>query len=326
MATDLKAVAKRVLVTGASGFVGTALCDQLVRRGWDVVGAVREITGHAEHRYRQVLLGDIATSTKWEGAMTGVDTIVHLAARTHVMKDRAVDPLAAYREVNVYGSARLASQAVIAGVRRIVFVSSIKVNGEATSEHPFSEADLPHPEDHYGISKLEAERKLLDISRSSNLELCILRPPLIYGAGVKGNLRSLMRAIERGFPLPLGAISNQRSLLSVENLVGAISLCIDHPGAVGETFLVADAKPVSTAELATEIGRAFGRPARLVPMPAPLLQLIGKVLGRRDAISRLTSSLVVDSRKLQDRLGWVPAQSFSEGIRSMVNGYLAEKR
>lgn len=326
MAPDLKAVAKRVLVTGASGFVGTALCSHLMRRGLNVVAAVREIIGDGEGRHGQVAVENIDASTNWEVAMAGVDTIVHLAARTHVLKDRAVDPLATYREVNVYGSARLAKQAVLSGVRRIVFVSSIKVNGEATSEHPFSEADMPRPEDHYGISKLEAECMLLNVSRSSNLELCILRPPLIYGAGVKGNLRSLMRAIERGLPLPLGAISNQRSLLSVDNLVDAICLCIDHPGAAGETFLVADANPVSTAELATEIGQAFGRPAKLVPVPAALLRVAGKILGRSDTVSRLTSSLVVDSRKLQDCLGWVPAQSFSKGIQSMVRGYLSEKR
>jgi len=318
--------AKKVLVTGATGFVGTALCDQLVKRGLDVVAAVRKTEDVGKRNCAKVAIGNIDGSTEWTAAMAGVETVVHLAARTHVMRDRAIDPLASYREVNVRGTAHLARQAAIAGVRRIVFLSSIKVNGESTSGRSFSEVDMPRPEDYYGISKLEAEIELASISCASDFELSILRPPLIYGPGAKGNLRALMRAIERGLPLPLGSISNRRSLLSLENLVDAICVCIDHPKAAGETFLVADENPVSTAELATEIGRAFGRPARLAPMPAPLLEMIGKVLGRRDAISRLTSSLVVDSRKLQDRLGWVPAQSFSEGIRSMVRGYLAEKR
>jgi nucleoside-diphosphate-sugar epimerase len=238
------------------------------------------------------------------------------------MFDEEVDPFASYRRVNVDGSLRLAHEAALAGVRRIVYLSSIKVNGERTESHPFRECDPPAPEDLYGMSKLEAEIRLTELCSRSGLQLVILRPPLVYGAGVKGNLLRLMRAIDRGYPLPIGAIQNRRSLLAADNLVSSIVCCLDHPRATGSTFLVADDPPLSSPDLARAVAGQMRRPARLISVPLPILRFTGRILKRSAAVDRLTSSLVVDGGKIRRELGWRPLCSFEQGIKDMVRAYM----
>lgn len=312
-----------VLVTGARGFVGRPVVEALRAAGCAVVGATRAQGGLAdtgerlklgteaegtEGIYREVVVGELGAETDWRGALAGVGVVVHLAARVHQMEDRAADPLAEFRRVNVEGTRRLAEQAAAAGVRRFVFVSSIKVNGEGTAAgEVYRESDTPAPADAYGVSKREAEEALREVAAATGLEVVIVRPPLMVGAGVKGNLATLAAAIRRGRPLPFGAITgNRRSLLDVRNLADAIVRCAGHPAAAGEVFLVSDGVPVSTAELARRIGRAVGRAPRLVPVPAGLLRLAGRLVGKGAAVERLTGSLVIDDAKIRWVLGWTP--------------------
>jgi nucleoside-diphosphate-sugar epimerase len=311
-----------VLVTGANGFVGARLCAALARDGVSVRAAVRSSAQLPALPCPAVAVGDIDAGTDWRDALRGVDTVAHLAARAHVMADSASDRLEAYRRVNVAGTVQLARAAVAAGVRRIVFVSSIKVNGESSGQPGFNESDVPQPEDEYGVSKLEAERLLADVCAGAATECSVLRPPLVYGPGVKGNLAALLRAIDRGVPLPLGCIDNARSLLGVDNLVAAIRLCLEHPDASGRTFVVSDDQPVSSKVLARTIAAALGRPARLLPIPVTVLRALGALTGHSAAVKRLTGSLVVDNRSIRDHLGWRQVSSFEHGIRAMADGYL----
>ena len=315
-----------ILVTGASGFVGRALCARLAGTGIALRGAVRTVAGDpAGLGCPSVCVGELGPATDWTAALRGIDIVVHLAARTHVMNDRASDPLAAYRRVNVAGTETLARQAVAARVHRIVFLSSIKVNGEACDSPGFNETDPARPEDAYGISKLEAEQRLVSICASTQTEHVILRPPLVYGPGAKGNLARLMRLVDSGVPLPLGAIDNRRSLVGIANLVEAIRLVAEHPAAAGSTFLVSDDRPVSSADLVRSIASALGRAPRLIPVPATLLRLAGRLTGRDAAVKRLTSSLVVDSRKIRARLGFQAVCAFEDGILDMVERYRKER-
>jgi nucleoside-diphosphate-sugar epimerase len=263
-----------------------------------------------------VVVGDIHELTDWQAALRGVDTVVHLAARVHVMNDSAVDPLAAFRRVNVDGSLNLARSAYLAGVRRYVFMSSVKVNGEATQTgQPFSESDAPHPQDAYGQSKYEAEVGLQRIATDTGMEVVIIRPPLVYGPGVKANFASLMRAVQSGWPLPLGAICNQRSLVALDNLVDFIVTCITHPRAANQTFLVSDGQDLSTPELIRGLARAAGVPAQLWPVPVWLLGAAARLLGREDALQRLCGNLQVNSNKANDLLDWSPILSVEQGLR-----------
>ena len=311
----------KILVTGASGFVGRALSRELVKCGHVVRGAVRTDDAGRDLPCDSLSIGAIHGRTDWRAALKGMDVVVHLAARTHVMSDEAADPLAAYRQMNVDATMRLAHQASVAGVQRLLYLSSVKVNGERTTSHPFREYDPPAPEDAYGLSKLEAEIRLTEWCTSSGPQLVILRSPLVYGAGVKGNLLQLMRAIDKGFFLPFAAIRNRRSLLAVHNLTSAIECCARHPNAASSTFLVADDLPLSTPDLARAIAAHMKRPARLVSVPVPVLRFAGRVLNRSAPVDRLVSSLVVDNRKIASDLGWRPASSFEEDIADMVRAY-----
>jgi len=302
-----------LLITGATGFVGRILCETLDRAGHDVVAAVRAARGLPGER----AVGDIGPDTDWRGALSGVQAIVHLAARVHVMQDNAADPLAQYRATNTEGALNLARQAARAGVKRFVFISSIKVNGEGR-DAPYRETDAAAPEDAYAISKWEAEQGLRRIAAETGLEVVILRPPLVYGPEVKANFLRLIRTVERGWPLPLGAIRNQRSLLYLGNFVDAIRLCVEHPAAAGQIFLLDDGEPVSTPELIRALARAMGRPARLPAVPVGVLELAGALLGKRAAMARLTGSLFVDASAIRLRLGWTPPYTMQQGLAATV--------
>jgi len=313
-----------VVVTGASGFVGSSLSTSLAAAGFRVRAAVRAGTP-AERPgcsgVERAILGDISASTGWLSVLTNVDCVLHCAARAHVMHETAGEALAAYRAVNVDGSRRLAEQAAAAGVRRLVYLSSIKVNGEQTLlGAPFLFSDAPAPEDAYGISKWEAEQALWEISAKTGLEVVVVRPPLVYGPAAKGNLARLLKLVRLGLPLPFGALQNKRSLIGLDNLVDLLIRCIDHPAAAGQTFLVSDGEDLSTPDLIRYMAAAMNRSPRLFPVPVSLLRLAGSALGKRAEIHRLVGSLQIDSSHTRRVLGWTPPVSVQEGIRRMVQG------
>jgi UDP-glucose 4-epimerase len=309
----------RILVTGANGFVGAHLCRYLLDNGYTLRAALRQAMPSWQ-LCEQVALGDIDATTDWRAALDGVDTLVHLAARVHVMRESESDPLAAFRRVNVAGTTALARQAAEAGVKRLIYLSSVKVNGERTHGEPYKADDEPRPEDAYGISKWEAEQGLKRIAEQTGLELVILRPVLIYGAGVKGNFQRLMSLIRRDVPLPLGSISNRRSLLSIQNLVDLVRCCIEHPAAAGEVFLASDGEDLSTPELIRKMAHAMDCRVRLFTMPVMLLRLAGWMTGRSSMIARLTEDLQVDLAKNRERLGWAPVMDVDRALSEMVSG------
>ena len=314
----------RVRVTGANGFVGRALCAEASVRGF-VVGGVSRSACHLPGDTESLVVGSLDERTDWRAALTGADIVIHLAARVHVMQDTATDPLVEFRRVNVQGTLNLARQAAAAGVRRFVFISSIKVNGETTElDQPFTADDEPAPLDPYGISKMEAEQGLREIAAKTGMEVVIIRPPLVYGPGVKANFQTMMRWLARGVPLPLGAIHNRRSMVALDNLVDLILTCIDHPAAANQTFLVSDGEDLSTTQLLQRLGRALGRPARLIPVPAMLLKVGAALVGKPAIAQRLCGSLQVDISKTQQLLGWVPPLSIDEGLKKAAEGYWRE--
>ena len=279
---------------------------------------------------QNVVVGDIGSDTDWSAALTGVDCVIHCAARAHVTNETEADALAAYRAVNVEGTRRLAEQAAAAGVRRLVFLSSVKVDGESTDGLPgpfrsgsprgYAPRDDGKLQDPYGISKREAEDALWEISTKTGLEVVVIRPPLVYGPGAKGNLARLLKLVRSGVPLPLGAVQNKRSLIGLDNLVDLLIRCVDHPAAAGQTFLVSDGEDLSTPDLLRHMAAAMGRSARLFPVPVSLLRLAGSALGKRAEIDRLVGSLQIDSSHTRQVLGWAPPVSVQEGIRRMVVG------
>lgn len=314
-----------VLVTGASGFVGRALVERLVAEGVPTLAAVRGATT-LHGSTRQVTAPDLGPDADWRAALDGADCVVHLAARVHVMRDDAVDPLAEFRRVNVDGTLALARQAAAAGVRRFVLVSSVKVNGEATAPgRPFTADTAPAPTDAYGVSKWEAEQALLALSANTGMEVVIVRPVLVYGPGVMANFRTLMAWLARGWPLPLGAIHNRRSLLALDNLVDLLITCLDHPAAAGQTFLASDGEDLSTTELLHRLGAALGKPARLLPVPAAWLAGVAGLLGRAAVAQRLCGSLQVDIGKTRELLGWAPPVTVDAALQNTAHWLLAQR-
>jgi nucleoside-diphosphate-sugar epimerase len=306
---------KRLLITGATGFVGKTVCAQVAHHGLFVKGALRIHRGLSDY-VEPFVVGEIDVATDWRSALRDVNVIVHLAARVHVMHDTATDPLTAFRAVNVEGTLNLARQAAAAGVKRFVFISSVKVNGESTQPgRAFTEADVPNPQDAYGQSKHEAELGLCQLRTDTGMEVVIIRPPLVCGPGVKANFASLMRAVHRGWPLPLGAVHNQRSLITLDNLLDFIVTCITHPQAANQTFLVSDGQDLSTTELVRGMAQAAGVPACLLPVPVWALQAGASLLGKGDAVQRLCGNLQVDISKARSLLGWVPPGTVEEGLR-----------
>jgi nucleoside-diphosphate-sugar epimerase len=364
---------ERALVTGATGFVGNALCSTLLAEGRSVRAAVRSETSMARAAGLDVMaVGEVGSRTDWSSALTGVDCVIHCAARAHVMHETETDALAAYREVNVAGTKSLAEQAAALGVRRLVFLSSIKVNGEQTAlgapfcvsgsqrgftprhdqrragacgderkngngakwsmrgtaggrDDPSGVNHVLGPEDPYGVSKHEAEQALWDVAARTSLEVVVVRPPLVYGPGVKGNLLRLLRWVARGVPLPIGAVRNQRSLVGLSNLLDLLIRCSGHPAAAGKTFLASDGVDLSTPELIQLMAEGMNTPVRLLPVPVAMLRTVGSLLGKGGEVDRLVGSLQVDSRYTRELLDWTPPVSVEDGVREMSRWYLTSQ-
>lgn len=315
-------MAERVLVTGASGFVGSALCRRLLADGWAVRAASR--TAPALPGADSVAVGEIGPDTDWTAALAGVTHIVHCAARVHRMDDTPAEALAGHDRVNRQGTAALAAQAAAAGVKRFVFVSSVKAQGFDSAPQPLTEADRAPdlsdpPNDPYGASKLAAEQALFVSAATSGMEAVAVRPVLVHGPGARGNLLRLQQAIAKGLPLPIGAVRNRRSLVGLDNLCDLLSLCLHHPAAAGQVFLAADSEAVSSATLARSLAAAMQRRPLLLPVPEPLLRLAGCLLGRRAAIERLCGSLEVSTAHARTVLGWTPPLTLQQGLARMVD-------
>ena len=317
-----------ILITGANGFVGRALVGYLLAvQPRPVIAAVRRAEADVPAGADKRVVVGLGPQADWSAALAGVRQVIHAAARVHVMDDTEADPLSAFCLVNTQGTLALAEQAARAGVRRFVFISSIKVNGEHTSlERSFSADDLPNPVDPYGISKLEAEEGLRHLSQVTGMEVVIIRPVLVYGPGVGANMASLMRWLNRCAPLPLGAVDNRRSLVSLANLVDFVSVCIEHPNAANQVFLVSDGEDVSTPQLLRRVSHALGRPALLLPVPTPLLKLAGKMTGKSAAVQRLLGSLHVDISKNERLLGWTPKVPMSQALKATADYFLESNK
>ena len=312
-----------VLVTGASGFVGSALCARMRLDGHSVLGTVRRLDSN-RNGSQAAAIGNLAPDTNWTALLKNVDGVVHLAACVHMMADKSADPLTEFRRVNGHGTTALARQAAAAGVKRFVFLSSIKVNGEFTKlGKPFTADDFPAPIDPYGISKHEAEQSLRQIAAETGMEVVIIRSPLVYGPGVKANFRAMMNWLARGLPLPLAAVTeNRRSLVALDNLVDLIATCLDHPSAANQTFLVSDGEDLSTAALLKRTAQALGHPARLFPIPPLLLRLAASIFNKQEAYQRLCGSLQIDITRTKRLLGWAPPISVDEGLSRAAAGFI----
>lgn len=313
---------KKVLVTGATGFVGRALCAHLSRNGWHVRASIRAAADSGlEPSCEIIRVRDIGPDTSWLEAVSGMDAVVHLAARVHVMRDRGSDILEQYRRINTAGTLALARASAHARVGRFIFMSKVKVHGERTDAMPFSDSDLPHPIDPYAISKLEAELGLAEIGNTSGLETVSFRPPLIYGPGVKGNFSRLMSLIRRRIPLPVASIANSRSLLCVDNLTSAIEAALAAPSPITGSYLISDDYDLSTPDLVNRISAAMGLRPLLFRCPPSLLQVAGGIVGRGGEVSRMIESLQVDCSLLKQKLGWFPVVDVDAGIAAATQAH-----
>ncbi|MHC8288825.1 UDP-glucose 4-epimerase family protein [Pseudomonas sp. XS1P51] len=316
----------RVLLTGASGFVGAAVQAHLLDDPRYAVRSVyRQVPLQPSPRLQACQVPGLEPDTDWQVPLEGVEVVIHCAARVHVMNESEADPLAAFRRANVQGTLRLAEQAAQSGVRRFIYLSSIKVNGEGTLPgRPYTADDQPAPLDPYGVSKLEAEQALQALAAKTGMDVVIIRPVLVYGPGVKANFRSMMGWLNRGVPLPLGAITNKRSLVALDNLVDLITTCIQHPAAANQVFLVSDDEDLSTSELLRRMARALGRPAHLLPVPMWLLSRTAQLLGKKALSQRLCGSLQVDIEKTKALLEWTPAIGVDGALVKTAKDFLEQ--
>jgi nucleoside-diphosphate-sugar epimerase len=315
---------KHVLITGVNGFVGRALAAKMIGEGWQVRGTIRESenTRSSMIRIETVVISPIGPRTCWKEALEGIDTVIHLAARVHVMHETAANPLKEFRITNSEGTAKLAQQAAGSGVKRFVFMSTIGVNGTCSGQTPYTENSIPAPHNPYSISKWEAEKHLTAISANAEMEIVVIRAPLVYGPGTPGNFLSLMHIVLKSFPLPFKSIDNRRSFLFVGNLVDALITCSTLPAAAGKTYLVSDGEDLSTPELISRVASAMGRPARLFPFPPAMLDFAGRLLGKSSAVERLIGSLQVDSSKIVRELGWKPPFTMEQGLADTVAWFM----
>jgi nucleoside-diphosphate-sugar epimerase len=325
LATD-QLFSYKVLITGANGFIGMPLCSTLAKHHATVRMAGRNAASIASS-LSSVVVGDIDGATNWAEALHDIDVVIHLAGRVHIMRDTACDPLTEFRKVNVDGTLNLAQQALLTGVKRFIFISSIKVNGEETPwGRPFHADDMPAPVDAYGISKREAEDGLRKLCSNSSMDFVIIRPPLVYGPRVKGNFLQLIRWLDKGIPLPLASIQNKRSLIALDNLIDLIITCINHPLAANQTFLASDGEDISTPELLKRTAAAIGKKACLWGVPVELLHFAAQCFGKTAAIHRLCGSLQLDIRKTRERLGWQPPVGVDQALLSTARHYLGDRK
>ncbi|WP_417508918.1 UDP-glucose 4-epimerase family protein [Methylophaga sp.] len=309
----------KVLLTGATGFVGKTLLSELKLNNHTCIAAVRNYSPHLPKDIKQVVTGGLSPDQNWLTALAGIDVVIHLAARVHVMDDNAIEPMRLYKHTNADSTLNLAQQAADAGVKRFIFLSTIKVNGEySLADSPFQEFVEHSPLDPYAASKWMAEQSLIRIARDSEMEVTIIRPPLVYGPGVKGNFSSMMKWLDKGLPLPLGAVHNKRSLIAVDNLVDFILLCMTHPQAANETFVIADGEDVSISELLVRLGDVMNKKLWLFPVPVSFMELIAKILGKQHVAQRLFGCLEVDISKAREVVGWRPAVSMVKQLNKMI--------
>jgi nucleoside-diphosphate-sugar epimerase len=314
----------RVLVTGATGFIGSRLCEALASSGYIVRAALRTDRSVPVSIAEKIIVGDMNSTTDWTQALDGVDAVIHTAARAHVLN--ALPGTAdLYFETNERGTQCLAAAAAQAKVTRFVFLSSIKANGEESASGAYASGDVPHPQDDYGLSKWRAEQHLIEIARRTGMEAVIVRPPLVYGPGVRANFLRLLQWVDSGWPLPFGAVRNLRSLVSVWNLCDLLLLLLKHPNAPGHTWMVSDGEDLSTPALIRRIATALNRRAHLIFVPLRLLQFAAALMGRRGEMARLSGSLAVDITPTRTQLGWSPRTSVDEGLARTAAWYLAQK-
>jgi len=309
-----------VLVTGASGFIGEALCAEMMRRNFQIKAALRSHK-HFNFAGETIYLGDIDGSTQWGDHLKGIDVVIHLAARVHVMRESNSDPLEAFRRVNVWGTEHLARMASCNGVKRFVYVSSIGVNGVLTTSQSFNESDKVNPHNAYAMSKWEAEQALHRVAQETGLEIVIIRPPLVYGVGAPGNFAQMMHVISKQIPLPFADINNRRSFVYVGNLVDALITCAQHPAAAAQTYLISDGDDISTPDLLRQLGVGMRCPVRLFALSPKLLKWIGAFVGKSDQVDRLTGSLQVDSGKIRRELNWTPPYTLQQGLQATAEWY-----
>ncbi len=308
-----------LLITGANGFIGRALISKLaLQTNYFIRASVRKKTIQFPRQIEVFENMEASSNTNWTDALRDIDVVIHLLARVHVMHDKVANPLLEFRNINVNATIALAKIAAKQGIKRFIFLSTVKVNGESTFNKPFSELDLPHPQDAYAISKWEAEEALKKISKDTGMELVIIRSPLAYGPNVKANFLKMIQYVKRGIPLPLGAIQNNRSLIGIDNLVDFILTTISHLKAANQTFLISDDENISTTDLLRRIGKHIGKPARLIPLHPRILSFLFNILGRQDFGDRLLGSLEVDITKAKKLLAWFPPKTLDEGLRVTV--------
>ena len=316
-----------ILITGATGFIGKNLIENLLKSANHTpFAAIRRDSASFPSGVKTIRVGDLLPETNWQEALTDIDVVIHLAARVHIMNDTANDPRVEFQRVNTEGTLNLAEQAAKAGVKRFIFLSTIKVNGEYTKpEQPFKADDKHIPSDPYALSKYEAEQGLIAIAKKTSMEIVSIRPPLVYGPGVKANFLSMMDWLYKGIPLPLGSIHNYRSLVSLDNLIDLITLCITHPDAANQVFLASDDEDLSTTELLKKMGQALNKPAKLLPVPHNIFCSGLKIIGKGSIAQRLCSSLQVDISQTKRLLDWSPKIDVNEALNKTAQAYLSEK-